>query len=423
MDPYTTNFPNGRWFKDSELLYAASEWQNSINQDWDIVWGSSTTTINGISTNSSTGTYNVMTAEDSTGTNTFTYTLSVGSATSVQFAPVLLSNVSQIQGTSLIISTNTLNVPPWVNPGNPAIGGQPDPFGGNNAWLLSDFAITQSTQTIPTSVGTLANFKYITYGGWFMTEGTGTGQVEVLNGPFTEAAATTFSTGGTWAFIQGTHTFTLNPSTSGGRAGSFNFTGVTTAAQANLYVYQPFVTGWSHNPIVGPFNPTPDRLEAFYWQGTTGTFTGGQRLSGRLLEDLEGSNKEWRAALPDSPREVVQYDSHSFFLWPTPSYSGVLYQEYPLQLSLSTSTQSIGLPFWCYWMAKYYVCSKAYARPGPTNDLKKAARYMQLYTRCKNLAKTCWDNYTPYRYRKLKPAGKYEWDILRPPSTTMGPGA
>ena len=165
---------------------------------------------------------------------------------------------------------------------------------------------------------------------------------------------------------------------------------------------------------VSTMTPTPMRIEAFYWNGW--------RLAGRLLEDLEAGEPEWRATLPDSPRMVVQYDAQSWFLWPQPSYTGTLVCEYPIvTTAVTTNDTTLQVPFWAQYSAKPFICARAYAKPGPTNDLKKTLRYQKQYQDATNKIKTYWDGYNPYRYLKLKPAGQYEWDILTPPPA-MGSG-
>lgn len=153
--------------------------------------------------------------------------------------------------------------------------------------------------------------------------------------------------------------------------------------------------------------PPMARLDAVYYNN--------YRLSGRLLQDLEVLDNEWRSADPDMPRCVVQYDSTQMVLWPPLSTSGTLTFEYPKQLSIPGDSSFCELPVWAQFTAKPYVCARAYLRPGPTNDIKKATRYQAQYDRAKIRAKKLWAGFAPERFRKLKPAGKYEYDILTPP--------
>jgi len=185
---------------------------------------------------------------------------------------------------------------------------------------------------------------------------------------------------------------------------------------------QEFELTWATSTITTALNtisvsaitPTPDRIDAIYYIGTEGGR--GYRLSGRLLQDLEVGNVEWRNATPDTPREVIQYDSTQLIIWPPLQNLGTFIFEYPKQLTLSGDASLLQVPIWAQWSCKPYVCMKAFMRTGPTNDLKKALRYKAQYEKEKQRIRLLWDNWLPERYRKLKPAGHYEWDILFPPT-------
>jgi len=170
---------------------------------------------------------------------------------------------------------------------------------------------------------------------------------------------------------------------------------------------------------LGSLTPALGRLDAVYYIGTDGGR--GYRLAGRLLQDLEVGNVEWRNALPDTPREIIQYDSTQIIIWPPLANLGTFIFEYPQQLSFNGDDSLISLPPWTQWSVKPYVASRAYLRMGPVNDTKRALRYRAQYEREKLRIKSLWDNWLPERYRKLKPASHYEWDILFPPPA-MGPG-
>jgi hypothetical protein len=162
-------------------------------------------------------------------------------------------------------------------------------------------------------------------------------------------------------------------------------------------------------------SPPMGRLEAVYWIGTDPSF--GFRLSGRLIEDLEVGNPVWRSVPMDTPRSVVQYDSTQFTVYPEPNVVSTYIFEYPQLLdgSLISGTSTISLPAWTQWSMKPYVAMRAYKRPGPANDPKRSMRYAAKWTKAKAQVKLLWDNYLPERYRRLKPRGHYEKDIIHPP--------
>ena len=168
-------------------------------------------------------------------------------------------------------------------------------------------------------------------------------------------------------------------------------------------------------------SPAMSRLEAVYFIGTS-TGDRGYRLAGRLLQDLEVGNHEWRDAGADTPREIIQYDSTQMIVWPPLVQTGTFVFEYPRQLSFVDDTTVISLPPWSQWSVKPYVCAKAYLQPGPVNDLQKALKYKKMYDESKSRIKLLWDNWLPERYRRLKPAGGYEFDILHPPPAWSAPG-
>jgi hypothetical protein len=198
-------------------------------------------------------------------------------------------------------------------------------------------------------------------------------------------------------------------------------------AELNMYVndwqnelQQEFELVWGSATIttilntltLGTISPPMHRLEAVYFG--TGT-SSGYRLAGRLLQDLERANTEWRNATANTPREVIQYDSQTMIVWPPLSQTGTFIFEYPTILSFNNDSTPISLPAWTQWSLKPYVCWKCYLRPGPTNDPRRAQRYLAQFLKAKARIRLLWDNFLPERFRKLKPAHHYEWDILHPP--------
>lgn len=168
---------------------------------------------------------------------------------------------------------------------------------------------------------------------------------------------------------------------------------------------------WTLN--TSTFTPGMQRLEAIYYAGF--------RLSGRLLQNLEVGDAMWRNYTPDVPRAAIQYpDSQNILLWPvlgsgSAGTNTTLVFEYPCLLSFASDAATSGLPVWTQWCAKPYVCAKIFQRPGPISDPKKAMRYWAQYQRAKLRVRRMWDGYMPERYRQLKPAGHYEWEIQTPP--------
>jgi len=382
---------NNRWWSDNELNYYCAEWQSEIQQQLNLIWGTFAFSITG-----NTNTYT------STGTTTTTTTFS---------------------NSNLLVNPTVLNVAPWLN-NTDNRPGYTDPLSGTNAWLVDNnlTGVSFTGQDLGTSSVNIVGGT-VTGAVWVLsTQTTGNNiTLTLANGiglSATESTNTTFSPTNSWAQYTITHTFT-NSYPSSSAAGVFT---VSNAGPYNFEIYNPTYklvstqTTTITNSIVqyapifistASMTPLPERIEAFYWQG--------YRLSGRLLEDLEVQHKEWRAALPDVPRMVVQYDSQSFFLWPTPLSNGVLECEYPILTTFSGNSSTVILPFWTQFTAKPYICALAYSRPGPTNDLKKALRYQKQFQLELKKAKTVWANYEPFRFLKLKPGGHYEYDILRTP--------
>jgi hypothetical protein len=154
--------------------------------------------------------------------------------------------------------------------------------------------------------------------------------------------------------------------------------------------------------------PEPLRVDSVYLNNF--------RLSGRTLHDRDVLYNDWRTADAATPRMVVMPDSQRLVLWPPLATSGTLVLEYPKKLSFTSDQTQISLPEWTQYTAKHYVCAKMYLRPGPTNDRNKAARYWKLFTEGVKRVKSIWAEFFPERYRKLKPGGRYEADILNPPT-------
>lgn len=181
------------------------------------------------------------------------------------------------------------------------------------------------------------------------------------------------------------------------------------------------------------FTPAMLRNEAVYYNGF--------RLSGRFLQDLEVGDPVWRGDLGngtaypsdsnpsvyDTPRVAVMYpDSQNILIWPTPppantipfgsgTNSNVFVFEYPALLTFASDQSRSGLPVWTQYAARPYVCAKLFQRPGPLNDVRKAARYWAQYQRAKLRVRRMWDNFLPERFRRLQPGQHYEWEILTPP--------
>lgn len=198
---------------------------------------------------------------------------------------------------------------------------------------------------------------------------------------------------------------------------------------------QEFEFTWAINTITftasqssiptSTLTPQPVRIEAVYYNGF--------RLAGRLLQNLEVLNPTWRGNAPippvgtntqDTPRMGLMYpDFQTYLVWPTPpvptgTFSNVFVFEYPALETFASDTSTSGLPIWTQWSAKPYVCAKVFQRPGPISDPKKAMRYWAQYQRAKERVRRQWNNFMPERYRRLKPASQYEWQIYLPPPAT-----
>lgn len=144
------------------------------------------------------------------------------------------------------------------------------------------------------------------------------------------------------------------------------------------------------------------------------------RLVPRNKVDLDVQQRDWRIApSADVPTVVYQDDPNVINFWPTPTGSGTVIIEYPLNLTLTTDTTTMRVPAWTRYTAKYYVAYRALMRFGATQNLAKAARYRRIWeAKLKQVSKV-WNSYQPDRGETLRPGGKFTADILNPRTTVI----
>ena len=145
------------------------------------------------------------------------------------------------------------------------------------------------------------------------------------------------------------------------------------------------------------------RFDRLFWNN--------QRLTPRSVYEMDALDRDWRLNTNAGPGVAVILDEDTFQLWPPPD-SGVLYMEYPVITTFATDTSTMQLPAWTRYALPEYVSYRAYLKDGPNNNLNKAARYKARFEQAKLDIKSTWASYFPTRQIALRPAGKYEYDIL-----------
>ena len=146
------------------------------------------------------------------------------------------------------------------------------------------------------------------------------------------------------------------------------------------------------------------RLDSIYWNN--------QRLVVRSEGEMDQLGWEWRATTELGPGVAVKIDEDTFRLWPPTSTSGVLYMEYPILTTFSTTTSTMQLPAWTKYVIPDYVCYRAYLRDGANNSLQCALRRKARFYNGLDDIKNTWQTYLPQKYPSLTPASTYEYDIL-----------
>jgi hypothetical protein len=155
------------------------------------------------------------------------------------------------------------------------------------------------------------------------------------------------------------------------------------------------------------FNPSILRLDRIYWNNA--------RLAPRFKAALSETDLEWRATSASTPYVVWQPDSERFIVWPTPSTSGTLLLEYPIEVTFANNDAGVmQVPAWTRYSAINYCCYRAHLRFGPNQDTNRALRRKAKFLKQLDSYKSHLKQYFPDRYLTLKPASKYEARILNP---------
>ncbi len=141
----------------------------------------------------------------------------------------------------------------------------------------------------------------------------------------------------------------------------------------------------------------------------------------RSKEELEIFKREWKTATNSSgPVAVYQDDSTTFSYYPPLTTSGTTVVEYPTLLTYTTDTSTCPLPAWTRFSARSFIAYRAYLKAGPNQDLRRAARYRAKAERALRRCGRFFRSFFPERYQQLRPAGKFEGGILRPPRPLEG---
>jgi hypothetical protein len=132
----------------------------------------------------------------------------------------------------------------------------------------------------------------------------------------------------------------------------------------------------------------------------------GYRLVGRDKDELEVMERDWRAVEPGVPECVYQDDAASISVWPPPgagTSTNTLVLEYPAILSFATNTTPMSIPPWTKYSCVNYCAMRAYVRPGPQQDLSRAARYKTKFVKQGIRFRDMWDQYLPHKAPSLRP--------------------
>jgi hypothetical protein len=150
------------------------------------------------------------------------------------------------------------------------------------------------------------------------------------------------------------------------------------------------------------------RFDSLWWNSL--------RLTGKDKAELEVTLRDWRSVKSGTPQTMYQDDSYSVSVFPPPDPTIALGTqvifEYPRRLTFMDDTTKMGTPAWTKYGLVSYACWRAMLRPGPNQDLTKAAGYEQKFRYQLKRFRTIQDAHLPARAPSLRPGGKFEGDIL-----------
>jgi len=154
------------------------------------------------------------------------------------------------------------------------------------------------------------------------------------------------------------------------------------------------------------------RLDGIWWNN--------KRLSPKSKEELDVLDRNWRNANAATPYVTYQDNDTTVSFWPPPSTAGTAIFEYPKLLTFASSTSTMELPAWARYSCINYCAMRAYGRFSPNQDLDRSARYKAKFARQLRRYVTLKANYWPDKYLVLRPAERYEKEILQPEPLQTG---
>lgn len=165
------------------------------------------------------------------------------------------------------------------------------------------------------------------------------------------------------------------------------------------------------------------RVDAVYYNqgpyntnaGPAGTDTATTRLAPRTTADIDTYQWNWRqnTGTAGIPVQIVyQLDVAEIDLYPPPAGQCMVILEYPVLVSLSTSTSTLQLPYWLKFSCIPYVCYRALSRFGPNQNIPKAIRRKRQWEKQYNKIKQNWDNYLPDLGVIFRPGRRWAGQVL-----------
>lgn len=212
-----------------------------------------------------------------------------------------------------------------------------------------------------------------------------------------------------YEFVWGTATLTFTDTTT-----TFSISSIAPNAMRLDAVY------YSGSRGSGPHwdDPTPvwDSGTPFWDVSGTLTNVSTGRLSPRSPADLDTFQRNWRgtaAAAGIDPVIVYQNNAQTVSFWPPPAGTGTAYFEYPTTCTFVHGTDTMVIPAWTRYTCVSYCLYRAYARFGPNQDLRKAARRRRQWESHIKWIRKLYDAYLPDKAEMLRPGRKWAGQIVR----------
>jgi hypothetical protein len=137
-------------------------------------------------------------------------------------------------------------------------------------------------------------------------------------------------------------------------------------------------------------------------------------LPSMTTDKLTAQDKDWRDTEDAFPSAFYWVDKDTLGIYPKGTETHTYVFEYPLEVAMTTGTDTMSAPAWMKYSSINYCCFRAYANLGPNHDPQKAARYKAKYSRELIRIRKIYAGFFYTRAPMLRPGGRLETKIVHP---------